>query len=395
MYGVSYLLFGVLFTFSFLIHIVYAIRQEKELVLFPTLLSITLHFAISWYNHAVEPTIGADEDAIMFIENAMGIDLKFYFGTEFYLVLMKLYFITFEQSALIGHAMSSFAFSVGLYYFFKITDVLALSNVSRLLSVLVIGFLPTSVLFFSISLRESYQFLFLVLSVLYLLNFLVHKRTGYFLIAVFFSVLMSFFHKGLLPIAFFNILVVLYITYRNSPVFPILAGGMVFLLLIVGGAASTSSSRGVEVIGAIASGDIMNYVEIYRQSGEGLATRATYSISGDFGVFNIVIFPFLYLVYYMFYPFVWKVAGVTDLYASIEGLIRLCGVYLIFFRWRRLVFSDAKTRLLVYCMLISSIIWAAGTTNFGTGIRHHIVHDWLLLLVCLYTYEKKNYKEFN
>jgi hypothetical protein len=87
-------------------------------------------------------------------------------------------------------------------------------------------------------------------------------------------------------------------------------------------------------------------------------------------------------LYYMLTPFPWQVRTLLDVYAFGEVILRVVCLIAIFRMWRR--GGPVHPQFVTLLMLVyfsMAFLWAAGTTNYGTATRHHMVHQWILLLL--------------
>ena len=82
--------------------------------------------------------------------------------------------------------------------------------------------------------------------------------------------------------------------------------------------------------------------------------------------------------HYMFEPFPNKIRSVLDIYGFIEVVLRSVLVLYICLSWKRLVPSQ---RFMFMAYIAISFVWSTGTTNYGTGSRHHIVGFWIIILL--------------
>lgn len=83
---------------------------------------------------------------------------------------------------------------------------------------------------------------------------------------------------------------------------------------------------------------------------------------------------------YLFAPMPWQVRGLLDLYGLFESFVRLA---LFGFAVKEIRLSEGSYRqelLFLFGMFISmELVWAAGTSNWGTAFRHRVV-AWGLLV---------------
>ena len=125
----------------------------------------------------------------------------------------------------------------------------------------------------------------------------------------------------------------------------------------------------------------LDYVVYYREVAHD--TRATYGVILDTSSpFTIAYTSLLVVTHYLFKPYVWEVDGWLDLYASFEGLFRMLLVVGSLLLWQSSNKSlRSKRRFLIVIYFFITLIWAYGTTNYGTSIRHNLVHYWIIVIL--------------
>ena len=85
------------------------------------------------------------------------------------------------------------------------------------------------------------------------------------------------------------------------------------------------------------------------------------------------------LTYFLFAPFPWQIKDVLDVYASMESLLRLVLIYCSVKHWYNAYGLQRQMLGLLLVLFFSmSFLWAIGTSNYGTGMRHNIVAWWIL-----------------
>ena len=88
------------------------------------------------------------------------------------------------------------------------------------------------------------------------------------------------------------------------------------------------------------------------------------------------------LTYYMFTPFPWQIGHPRDLYALAESLLRIGCLFAIFRMWRRGGPVNPQVVMLLMVVYFSmAFLWAAGTFTWGTATRHHMIHQWIVLML--------------
>jgi len=99
-------------------------------------------------------------------------------------------------------------------------------------------------------------------------------------------------------------------------------------------------------------------------------------------------FPSFY-AHYLFAPFPWQVRNAKDLYASAEGALRLAlAVLAVAGLWFAARGARYPASLLLFLFVAMTLMWSIGTTNYGQGLRHHVLTHWLLVALGAFGFER-------
>jgi len=350
------------------------------------------HYLVAVTNAYFFTTIGADADAKTFhrigMELAQNGDFSFGIGSRGYKQFLGIVYYIFGPSHLLGQSLSILAFVLSCIVLLKLMRFLGVQRHQGAV-LMFFGALPTMVLLGSVTLRESYQVLFFMLAVYYAVKF--HMRKSY---ASVFGVLMAalamgFFHKGLMLYAVF--LVISVTMWRIRPargLWTISKSRLIALALLLIGLGSVlvfpmivSGIPGIETMAAIIQGRGLEYVTHYRESSA--LSRATYGIMLDTSSWvSLALTSIQMFFYYLFVPFPWQVSNLMDLYAAMESWLRLVLIIFSIKTWRAARGEQQRLYGLLLILYFSmAFLWAMGTTNYGTAIRHHMVNYWLIVLM--------------
>jgi hypothetical protein len=352
---------------------------------------IVLHQAVAITNAYWFVVLNAERDARSFhnygVMIAQSGNFTFSVGDSFYKNILGVVYWVFGPSLMLAQQLSILAFSISCVVLVKILYQMELSRY-RLSILLVFGALPTMVFLGSLSLRESYQIVFFMLAVYFGLKMhITGDINRNFLFMAMTAVTMGSFHQALSIYALF--LMILFLFWTLRPVSRLervkklrLMGVFAIPILIL--SVATFAVKGSS-LSYFASGDIelLKYAELYRNKSPW--TRATYGIAFDTSSFSNTVYTGLKLyIYYLFAPFPWVINNAIDAYACIESLSRLVLICFAFKNWRN---ASGAQRQLIGLMLIlffsMTFLWAIGTTNYGTSIRHHMVSWWVLVIAGL------------
>lgn len=290
------------------------------------------------------PLPGGTEDAILFrTQSSMSWDGDI--GTSFFLFVSGL--------------IKSLSFS-GEYSLYLVPLILSLIVFSDILSswkfykkdkflIIIFLFLPANILFLTIPLRESYQLFFFYFSIKGAINLNFKKLFNV-------TALMSL-HKGLLifgPLILLNLKRFLFL--------------LISILLILNYIyIELPETRGFELIRYIYEGEILNYIFNYRESLQGLGSNTAYFID-ESNLFLLTLKSFLIYNFGPLYFF-----DLTNPIFYFDSIWRV----FVFYR----LIKRKKNNRMIFLYIIISFIWGLGTVNYGQLIRHHVMHDFILLIL--------------
>ena len=244
----------------------------------------------------------------------------------------------------------------------------------------------------SVPMREAYEYLFFMLTVYFGIKMHAEKDLRYYPIVLLLAFCMSLFHKGLVlfMVPLVVILTLLHFDSRGPAriipgnsrkyrfsLYTLLFVLVVFSVLIIAQYPHLFHETQREVF----SGEIFRYIEEYREGK--LDYRAAYGLQLSYDNPLLLAGSFFQIVFYYFlYPFPWEVENGKDIYAVMEIAWRL----VLIISASVLVCRSKGNYRRIYAMLlilyfINSVMWALGTKNYGTAIRHHLVPYWIIVLL--------------
>ena len=353
---------------------------------------LAFHHAVALVNAYWFTVIGADADAETFhrigTELARSGDWSFAMGARGYEQFLGRVYYLFGPSHLLGQSLSVLAFALSCGVLFKLMTLVGIHR-HRVPVLLVFGGLPTMVLLGSVTLRESFQILFFMLTVYFAIKFHLRRNKASLLGMLLAALAMGLFHKGLMLYAVFLILVAA--MWRTRPkrrswtIPKSRSIGWALALVAIGGVLVSPMLMpeilGLEVVRAVVQGEGLEFLAQYRESM--VPARATYGITLDTSsLASLVLTAIPVFIYYLFAPFPWQVHSVVDLYAAFESVLRLVLIVFSVKAWQDAQ-GPARRICGFYLLLYFSMafLWALGTNNYGTSIRHHTVHFWIIVVM--------------
>lgn len=328
-------------------------------------------------------TIWIEADANMFhnyaLEIAQQSDFKWELGLPFYrhFFLGGAYYF-FGASFFLGCELSIFAFSVSTIIFVKFARLLEIKVKTG--SILLWGALPTVLLLGSIPLRESYQTLFFMLVLYFGAKWITSKKITNALWVMLFIFILALWHHvfSLIGLGIFFSLGWMKLQEKGTSWYSKIFAILLFISMVVGFVSVLDNPALQILINQDALETIANLREF-----RDLGSRADYSVVFDATSWSSSLSTLpLVIVNYFIEPMPWKLSNLLDLYAFLENWLRLLLIYFILKDMKDVTWAQKRLRMFLISMYFSlEILWAFGTTNYGTAIRHHMVGYWLLVLL--------------
>ncbi len=312
-------------------------------------------------------------------------------GSSFYYEMLGTVYKWFGAPHLFGEQLSILAFALSCIVFLKIIRQLGLERYS-FLALICFGALPSMVLLGSVTLRESYEVFFFMLTV-YLgvrISMKMKLNIGSVFLMAMSAFLMGVFHKALFVYSVFLVLMFLIWSHR-----PISRFGSMKKLHLIAMVITPFFLFGIVVV---SDGDFVTFALIktllaslsldqlivgWRETSMSVQGRTTYSISLDPSSPLTLLFTGLKVyVYYLFAGFSWRVDNLVDAFAAVEAILRTTLLSFSVLGWWKAVGLQKRLLGLMLVLYISmTLLWAMGTTNYGTAIRHHMLTWWIIVIL--------------
>lgn len=391
----------LLILLSFYIVIRFQKKRKDNNLSFALYFILAMHHVIALTNTYLFTIHAADADAGKFhrlaVEWAASGRVSVMGGSGFYEQLLGIFYRIFSPSHLFGEELSIIAFLFSCLVFIKLIDLIGLKK-HQVWLLLMFGLLPTNLVLCSVTLRESYQILFFMLAVYWGLRFHLEPTKGAMIFCVFSAVIMGFFHKALIIYMLF-LLPLLFLWFSkqvsNSPHSRwrfsrnrfIVIGIILILIMGILTIAILLEIPGSGALSSVFYGKGLKYVVAYRirllTGGRSPYARANYGILYDTTSFGSLVKTIsLAFIYYLFAPFPWQITNWLDVYAFTESLLRFILIAFSIISWYR---ADGIQRriwgLLLIMYFSMTLLWSTGTVNYGTSIRHHLLTNWIIIIL--------------
>ena len=354
-------------------------------------LGFFIRILIGFYEVFYGPSPWASGDSHEFnrvaIEYSNGFtEFEFKIGYIYSYFLGIVYYLT-ANSILIGCLLSSCVWLISAIFLDKSVRLLEMSNSNRTIILLFYSFIPTSILFTSVTLREVYQLCAINLVIYAALKIYIDKMLRYWILLIFSCLLMTSLHAGLGFLALVILLCTLYLQSMRGQkgISPVAALAYTPLLLFFGYfTLSNFFSSSILGEGRFEDG-IAFAIEAY-QAGHNEA-RAMYNYKPKIdGLGGLIIFFPISFLQYLFEPMPWRVVTFLDAALFVENILR--GIFIFLGLYSYFKTTGNKKIIMLFLLVVYFVaegIWAIGTINWGTAARHHVPVTGLLLLVAFYS----------
>lgn len=357
-------------------------------------LGFILHVSVAVWNGFFGPSFGAETDALGMHYHAVSISQNldwddFKIGTMPYTNLLAvIYFFTFD-SVFLGSLLSCGVWLASAGTLTKIMRLLSLDRSHQIKAMLIYSLLPSSILFTSVTLRESYQLFFVNLAIYSTLKIYLNKYSVHWMWLLFAIVGMSVLHGALFVFGVFIIVsTLMLLALRRSKGFPwvrfVYVVPFVALIVLYGFSLFTSVSYSLD-------DGLATSVETYQQGGIVLDGRSNYKDSVEInGITGLVFFIPISLFKYLFEPMPWRILSAPDVEVFLENILRAWLIWKALSGLRNMPRLDRRPVMFVFISyLVIETIWSLGTINWGTSVRHHIP-GFGLLLIAAFAYSENH-----
>ena len=356
---------------------------------------VSIKLLISIINNYYIIMYGASDDSARFVHDASNIVLLdrpinlLITGSSGFINFLAFIYKNVGISTFTSQNISILVMVISYIFLMKLTRLLNKEKYN--VPVLILFSLqPATLIYTSITMREPYQILFFLMTTYYVL---IMVKNNKFNIIVFNKFLISatilgMLHNGLLAFSLLLILIGI------SSLIPKNAGNLrlllicVIALLLIPITIVTFSVFNISTgaSNALLSGNIVNYTVDYRDGGGIADSSASYhAVFDTTNAITMILSGITMFLNYMFAPFPWQIRGPIDLIAICENTIRIFLIIGAFKAYKSINLQEAiYKRMYKYTILLyftMELLWALGTVNWGTAIRHHLIPYGLVVIL--------------
>jgi len=359
--------------------------------LFFSALSFRLLFICSYYFFEFDRIIGPDSRGMhnysVFLYQNNIIEKEF----MIYFFFSKIYSFFSIKSYIGGCLIAVFFWCLSFYLLYKIIKLFDLNKKIQSIIILIFCFWPSLLIFSTTFNKEVFQTFFLLLHLYFIIKLLLNKKIKYIFLSFFSIAMLTIFHKALFfssfIISFLALFFYLVFIKKLKIKFLLIIISVLFLLFYFFNSFISLSyshlSHGVPVaISKYQNGVLFSDLR---------ANMRNYPIFltdyYDFSFFFLKAISDYFLSPYLSY-----IMTFSDLIALLENLFRIIIILLICYSiYFNTINFNKFTFVSFFFFLVIEIIWAMGTTNWGTAIRHHSVALPILFISLAIAFRKKNF----
>ena len=356
-------------------------------------IGLLLRLFVAIWNGFFGPSFGAEDDALGFhmtaveYSNNLVLD-QFVIGHIYSYLLGVFYYIT-TDSLFLGSLLSVAAWFFSALILIWIMRILTFNKSNQWKVMFIYAMLPSSILLTSITLRETFQLLFVNLAIYSVLKIYVHKSSIHWLFLICSIVGMGALHGALLASGVFVLIATLFLlTFRNRKWISLpkllLALPVVVLLLYYGFLLFSNISYNLH-------NGLVLAIQAHQEGVIAVEGRALYrsDVAID-SMFDLATSVPVFLFQYLFEPMPWRISSSVDVIALMENFLRAWLLWRVLMYFRKIHGQNRKLIVFVFLSyLVMETIWSMGTSNWGTGLRHHLPSIGLLLVAAFFYKGKK------
>jgi len=379
-------LFIVLLGFAAIVLLVFSIKDARLRNLM--LLAFLLRLGLALFHAYVMPLPDSGADALVFerlgwetadawLRKGEAPELS---GAYLYSAWIGILYFLFGRIPLVAQFTNVLLGTFIVYYTWKLAFLITDSRRAALISTLLTAVFPTLNLYSAITLRESFIAFFTVASVYCFFLWLEKGKLSQMIGAVVFLLPASALHGGMV---FIEIVYVFFFSFYhpkkkrwvafslNSLIAMLL---VVFIMVAFGDLITNKLPQDMSML---FSPDYLG--EITTRAAR---DRAAY-LSGlaPTSLLSMLLQTPLRMIYFFYTPFVWMVSTPADIVALFDALLY---VFLSIYAVKGLAYLWRKDKVLFWAivsiLLVFLVVFAWGTSNYGTAIRHRQKIVWFLTI---------------
>lgn len=242
---------------------------------------------------------------------------------------------------------------------------------------------PALLIYSAVTLREAFILVLFSCSVYAVVRYSFSNRISWLLVAITFLLTSAMFHGAM---AFGVVGLIVAVMYRfiskptSNPKSAFQRRLLVVLMsmIILGVSVLLLDQIFIPKVGNLGAVDTELVSDIVASRAQGNAAYLTGLSVGS--LFDIIWQTPIRMAYVLFAPFLWNVSSPAHLFGLLDGSIYLMLTVLLI-RHRKWILKNPAVLMLLGILLSLAFVYAFGTSNFGTAMRHRAKFYVVILIV--------------
>lgn len=355
-----------------------AIHQSQKIRLI-LLVALVLRLGIALFHVYIAPLPGSQSDALAFeqigwnfaqsLQEGLPIELPTYGG--FYSAFIGFIYYIFGRSSFLIQIINVFVGVLIVFNIYRIGSFLWGERFGQR-AAWISTFFPMFILYAAITVRETFILYFLILSLYYLLKWHNKEEIKFFIFSSFLILFGGILHSALTLGLLVHGYLILKQWFKECILrghtkccIGITASGLL-ILVIVGGVLITGVGLH-QKFGNISTIDDIIQLQEYKAIGRAVYLENLTLVKSVDIIWQLPI----RIIYFLFAPFPWKASSLVDLIGIADVTFY---IVLIICAWKRHNnrFYARRVLPLTLMFLVLLVIFAIGSSNYGTALRHRV-----------------------
>ncbi|MBO0387403.1 MULTISPECIES: glycosyltransferase family 39 protein [Staphylococcus] len=346
-----------------------------------------IYFPLLLVHKFITPMIGSGDDDLRFEVLAKSFYNSYVYGTAVnvfqesttYPKFLALFYSIGKDHELTAGLINITVHSVIIILIYKIYILVFENSKGAILTATLFTIYPVTMFNTVLTLREIIITLFVVLFVYFLLKYHTERNIVHLFISLLVIGIGSLFHIGL--IALFVATGVYFLLFSDMSKFGKVMIGVTSLLIVVAFVLTTSNSKITSTLGG---GESQPTNEIRSTArADYITPQESVSISGKAKQ----------IVYFVTKPFPWEVRNFSDITGFFNIFFILLSFIIAIDVYRKT--NNRKILIILIVVFISYGLFAFGTYNYGTALRHRDKYSLLLMMfISYYLVNRKKEKNY-
>ncbi|QOR84159.1 hypothetical protein IMZ17_17085 [Geobacillus stearothermophilus] len=389
------------FLFTLVTIIIIGLKKFK-IIFMILLVAFFLRAGLAFTHAFIIPLPGSQADAVMFEhlgwewanDSDRSIFSNFTTGAFIYSWIISILYMFTDRSPLMIQGINVFLGTISVYLVWLIT--MKITNRNKKISsfaALIVALWPTLNLYSALTMREEWICFFAILGIYYSVLWWEKNKIIYFLISISSFLGSLSFHSGMVIFLAIYCCLILFRWFssflqnkgnsfvRQSLLLMVMIGIIVFV---------SFTSFGLEKLGKIMNDGLEGLSDQ-----QAIAARSRAAYLSNLTIQSPVDFLWMTpirVLYFLFAPFPWMITNLEDVIGFLDSVMIMWLFYRIY-KNKESIFKN-KSALIIFLFLIGCIImFAIGTSNYGTAIRHRAKLVPLMAILASLRKEKIERKE--